>query len=99
MPVHHPRGFPQRLKFYCEEAGVSVTELARALDISTSAVYQWHTGGNISLTNLHKVAGVLGINARLLLDGPEAASSPAPGDKQDSEPSQGKADATKGDAA
>jgi transcriptional regulator with XRE-family HTH domain len=59
---------------------VSVSALAKALNISTSAVYQWHAGGAITFANLNRVAKVLKVNPSLLLDGP---GLPALAEEQD----------------
>lgn len=71
MPEKHPRGFSQRLKFFTAEAGLTVPQLARAVGCKPEAIYNWHAGGGITFRNLQRVADALGINARLLLDGPE----------------------------
>lgn len=66
------RGFPQRLKFFRTEAGLTSAQMARGLGVSTAAVALWETGrGGITNKNIHRVADLLGINVRLLFDGPE----------------------------
>lgn len=69
------RGFSQRLKFFRAEAGLSSAEMARKLNVSTATVSAWENGdgkSGIRMANLHRVADLLGINVRLLLDGPDA---------------------------
>lgn len=71
-----PRGFPQRLRFFRTESGLSVAQLAAAVGVTPARAYQWEAGANCTLARLDMIAAALGINARLLLDGPEAADEP-----------------------
>lgn len=63
------RGTPQRIVFFRGEVGLSAADLARALHVSTASVACWETGkNNPTVANLKRIAKVLGISPRLLLD-------------------------------
>lgn len=62
-------GIPNRIVFFRREAGLSAADLARALDVSTAAVACWETGKNSpTVGNLVRIAKVLGVSPRLLID-------------------------------
>ena len=62
-------GIPQRIVFFRKEAGLSASDLARALNVSSAAVSLWETGKNDpTIANLRRIAAVLGISPRLLID-------------------------------
>jgi transcriptional regulator with XRE-family HTH domain len=63
------RGISQRIVFFRTEAGLSGAELARRLSLTSSAVSAWETGvAEPTGKNRRRLAAVLGIPERMLLD-------------------------------
>lgn len=59
-----------RIKSLMDEKGISVKEIADALNITSGAVSQWRVGGSrISDDNLSKLAGYLGTTPEYILGG------------------------------
>ncbi len=56
---------------------MSVAELAAAIGVSSARVYQYEGGEDPTLDRLQRIAVALGINVRLLLDGPDLSDENA----------------------
>ncbi len=56
----------QRIKTAREQLSMSKAELARRVEVSRASVSMWEDGKNISIHNIHKIAGVLQIKPEWL---------------------------------
>jgi len=66
------RGFPERLRAACEEAGLTVTQpaLARAFGVSTTTIWHYLHGEKLpSMEKAIQIAGKLGVCVEWLLTG------------------------------
>ena len=59
-----------RIKYYREQAGMTMEQLAQAIGVQNSAINKYEKGivSNIPIDRIRQIADALGINARLLLD-------------------------------
>ena len=59
-----------RIKYYREQAGMTMEQLAQAIGVQNSAINKYEKGvvTNIPINRIRQIADALGINARLLLD-------------------------------
>ena len=59
-----------RIKYYREQAGMTMEQLAQAIGVQNSAINKYEKGvvTNIPINRIRQIADALGIDARLLLD-------------------------------
>lgn len=59
-----------RIKYYREQAGMTMDQLAQAIGVQNSAINKYEKGvvTNIPINRIRQIAEALGIDARLLLD-------------------------------
>ena len=59
-----------RIKYYREQAGMTMEQLAQAIGVQNSAINKYEKGvvSNIPINRIRQIADALGIDARLLLD-------------------------------
>lgn len=66
------KGFPERLREACEDAGLAVTQpaLARAFGLSTTTIWHYLNGEKLpSMARAVEIAGKLGVCVEWLLTG------------------------------
>lgn len=59
-----------RIKYYREQAGMTMEQLAQAVGVQNSAINKYEKGlvTNIPINRIRQIADALGIDVRLLLD-------------------------------
>lgn len=59
-----------RIKYYREQAGMTMDQLAKAVGVQNSAINKYEKGlvTNIPINRIRQIADALGIDPRLLLD-------------------------------